>query len=129
MPLHYDNTKEPWHSQAGRTWTTPQDWTANGMATLQLFVRGKPTNVPDHLHITLEDDAGNVVTVVHPDAGVVRLSRWLRWDIPLADLAAAGLDVTAIRKMDIGIGSPDNPQPGGSGIIYIDDIRVIKRMP
>jgi len=39
------------------------------------------------------------------------------------------LDVTAIRKMDIGIGSPDNPQPGGSGIIYIDDIRVIKRMP
>jgi len=47
MPLHYDNTKEPWHSQAGRTWTTPQDWTANGMATLQLFVRGKPTNVSD----------------------------------------------------------------------------------
>ncbi len=129
MPLQYDNAKEPWYSQAGRTWTIPQDWTVNGMDTLQLFVRGKPTNVPADLYLTLEDFAGNVATVVHPDPDTVRLSRWLRWDIPLADLIAAGLDVTAVRKMDIGIGSPDNPQPGGSGVIYIDDIRVISLTP
>jgi internalin A len=129
MPLQYDNAKEPWYSQTGRTWTTPRDWTANDMDTLRLFVRGKPTNGPDDLYIMLEDEGDHVVTVAHPDSATLLTARWLSWSISLADLIDAGLDVTAIRRMGIGVGSPDNPQPGGSGIIYIDDIRVIKLLP
>jgi len=129
MPLQYDNLNEPRYSQAGHTWTTPADWTVNDMDTLQLFVRGEATNGPDALYITLEDDGGNIATVAHPDPDAVLATAWLEWNIPLADLGAAGIDVTAIRKMDIGIGSPDNPQPGGIGILYVDDIRVIKLTP
>lgn len=129
MPLQYDNTKEPWYSQTGRTWPTPRDWTINGMDTLQIFVRGEPTNAPDDLYIMLEDDGGKAATVVHPGPDAVRVSRWFGWNIPLANLIAAGVDVAAIRKMDIGIGSSDNPQPRGAGRIYVDDIRVIRETP
>jgi len=39
------------------------------------------------------------------------------------------VDVTAIRKMIIGVGDRDNPQMGGKGRLYIDDIQILKRMP
>lgn len=41
MPITYDNTTSPFYSETDRTWTTPQDWTANGLDTLTLFVRGQ----------------------------------------------------------------------------------------
>ncbi|UCF15087.1 MAG: leucine-rich repeat domain-containing protein [Phycisphaerales bacterium] len=129
MPLHYDNLKEPWYSQTGRTWATPRDWTVNGMDTLQIFVRGESTNESDALFIKLADDGGRVATVVHPDPDAVLAATWLEWNIYLTDLIAAGVDVTRILKMDIGVGSAHNPKPGGVGILYVDDIRVIKLTP
>ena len=33
------------------------------------------------------------------------------------------------KKMAIGVGDRQNPQPGGTGKIYIDDICLTKRMP
>ena len=129
MPLQYDNRNEPWYSQAGRIWVTPADWTVNGMDTLQIFVRGEATNDPEALYVTLADDGGNVATVVHPDPDAVLATAWLEWNIPLADLIAAGIDVAAIRKMDIGIGAPGNPQPDSAGTLYVDDIRVVKLAP
>jgi internalin A len=129
MPLNYDNVSEPWYSQAGRIWVVARDWTVNGMDTLQIFVRGESTNEPDALYVMLEDDGGHLAAVVHPDPDAVLATTWLEWNIPLADLIAAGVDVAAIHKMDIGVGSPDNPNPGGAGIIYMDDVRVIKLTP
>lgn len=129
MPLGYDNRNEPWYSQTGRNWATPRDWTVNGMDTLQLFMKGAATNGRDDLYVVVEDEQGHVATVVHADPNAVLAAEWLEWNIPLADLTAAGVDVTAIRKLDIRIGSPENPQPGGAGTIYADDIRVIKRTP
>jgi hypothetical protein len=67
--------------------------------------------------------------MTNPDPNAVFTEQWQKWSIPLADLITDGIDVTAIRKVSIGIGDPDNPQPGGIGIIYIDDIRVIQSKP
>ena len=53
-------------------------------------------------------------------------TEWQQWNIPLADLIADGIDVTSIRKITVGVGDLDNPQPGNIGIIYVDDIRVIQ---
>ena len=46
----------------------------------------------------------------------------------LADLQAQQVDVAAIKKMIIGVGRRDDPQPGGTGRIYIDDIRLSNEM-
>jgi len=42
MPLAYDNSAQPYYSEAERTWASPQNWTLNGMNTLSLQVRGYP---------------------------------------------------------------------------------------
>ena len=34
-----------------------------------------------------------------------------------------------VTKMVMGVGDRNNPKPGGTGKIYIDDIRLTKRMP
>lgn len=42
MPLAYDNSGSVACSEAERTWSSPQDWTANGADTLRLFFEGRP---------------------------------------------------------------------------------------
>ena len=70
-----------------------------------------------------------MAVVVHPDAGAVLAIEWQKWHIDLGEVRAAGADVTAVKKMVIGVGDRTNPKPGGTGRIYIDDIRLTKRMP
>ena len=45
MPFDYDNTKLPYYSEAGRTFTPTQDWTAYGVKALSLWLRGWPVSV------------------------------------------------------------------------------------
>jgi len=129
MPMDYSSVKEPWYSEAQRTWTTPQDWTIEGADTLTLYFRGEPNNSPDPLYVGIEDSAGRIAVVVHPDAGAVLATEWQKWHIALGEVRAAGVNVAAVQKMVIGVGDRKNPKPGGTGRIYIDDIRLTKRMP
>ncbi|MEN6424451.1 MAG: GLUG motif-containing protein [Phycisphaerales bacterium] len=129
MPMDYNNVNEPWYSETERTWETPQDWTVDGADTLTLYFRGEPDNGRDPLYVGIEDSVGRMATVVHPDAEALLATEWQKWHIPFADLKAAGVDVAAVKKMVIGVGDRENPQPGGTGRIYIDDIRLTKRMP
>jgi internalin A len=129
MPLYYNNADEPYYSQTSRTWPAPQDWNLNGMDTFELCFRGASDNGTGQLYLSIEDDAGLIAPIIHPDPDVVLATEWQQWSIPLADLIAAGVDVTAIRKLHIGVGDLDNPQSSGIGIIYVDDIRVIQSKP
>jgi len=78
--------------------------------------------------VGIEHSAGRIAVVTPPDANAVLKTQWKKWwDIPLAGLRAAGVDVAAVKKMYIGVGNPKNPKPGGTGRIYIDDIRLTRR--
>jgi hypothetical protein len=132
MPMDYNwdyNDVRPWYSEAERTWGTPQDWTVDGADALTLYFRGDPNNSPEPLYVGIEDSAGRMAMVVHPDAEAVLATEWQKWHIALGEVRAAGVDVAAVKKMVIGVGDRKNPQPGGTGRIYIDDIRLTKRMP
>jgi len=129
MPMRYDNSGPAHHSQAKRTWETPQDWTIDEADALTLYFRGEVDNDPEPLYTAIEDSAGQIVAVGHPNAGAVLATEWQEWHIALADLQADGVDVAAVEKMSIGIGDRDDPQLGGTGRIYIDDIRLTSRMP
>ncbi|MBM4025926.1 MAG: hypothetical protein FJ280_11055 [Planctomycetes bacterium] len=41
MPLDYNNTKAPFYSEAERTFSPAQDWTAGGTDSLVLYVQGR----------------------------------------------------------------------------------------
>jgi hypothetical protein len=77
-------------------------------------------NIPDTLYVALEDTSGNVAVVTHPDASIVARSGWNEWLIPYSDLA--GVNLSRVAIMDIGIGDRDNPTAGGTGLIFVDDI-------
>jgi hypothetical protein len=129
MVMTYSNVDPPHYSEAARTWQTPQDWTIEGADTVTLYFRGRVDNGPDPLYVVIEDEAGRMKVVTHPDANAVLATEWQACHISLADLQAAGVDVASVKKMIIGVGDRESPQPAGMGWIYVDDIAVTKRAP
>ena len=129
MPFYYDNTAGVVDSWAERRWGPPRDWTIDDADALTLYFRGEADNDPEPLYVAIEDDAGQIAVVTYPGADAVQATEWQRWHIPLAELQAVGVDVAAVEKMIIGVGGRESPQPGGEGLIYIDDIRLTNRMP
>jgi hypothetical protein len=50
MPMDFDNTKDPFFSEATREFSPLQDWTVNDVNTLTLWVRGYPA--PQSVEVT-----------------------------------------------------------------------------
>ncbi len=124
MPLYYNNTASPYRSEADRTWLVAENWQVEGVTDLTLYVRGESDNDAAPLYVVIEDSAGNVAVVPHGDAAATTSTDWIEWKIPLADLTAAGVNIGAVRKMSIGVGSRTAPTPDGAGVIYVDDVRI-----
>jgi len=126
MPMDYNNVKTPFYSEAQRQFSPVGDWTAGGADTLILYVRGNVSNAVAPLYVVVEDNAAHTAVLVHPDAAAVKTTKWLEWRIPLADLSAAGVNLAKVKKLYIGVGDRKNPAAGGTGRIYVDDIRLLK---
>jgi hypothetical protein len=79
--------------------------------------------------VTVQDSSGTNKTVSHDNAGLVQQEKWQQWYMDLTEFA--GVDLSSVKKMYIGIGNAAAPQPGVSGLIYIDDIRLypVSRQP
>lgn len=136
MPLDYNNIVAPYYSEAERTWDTPQDWTVYDVDTLVLHYQGRPApsvdidgnplpgNSPQELYVAIQDSSSKIDTVIHPDPAAVNATAWTEWKIPLSDFA--GVNMSRVKKMVIGVGDRANPVPDGSGLLYIDDIWLTK---
>ena len=117
--ITYDTSETP-ISQVQHIWELPQDWTPNSVEALALWVYGDPDNAVESFYVELQDDAGKSAMVTHPDSSVVTKNNWQELRFTLADFA--GMNLTAIKKMSIGVGDRGSTQPGGFGMLYIDDI-------
>ena|GEM_PF-1889537 len=100
------------------------DWTVNNVKALSLWFYGAPANAAEQLYVGLEDNAGHIKVVNHPDPEAVQIGTWQEWNIELTQFSGAGVNLAAVKKMYIGVGDRDNPQPGGTGTLYFDDIRL-----
>jgi hypothetical protein len=78
------------------------------------------TNDPEQLYVALSDGT-NTDVVEHSDVNAATLTSWQEWNIELSDFTTVNLD--GIKKVYIGLGDRDVPVQGGSGAIYVDDIR------
>jgi hypothetical protein len=124
MPMDYNNTTAPFYSEAERQFAPIQNWTVHGVDTLVLYFQGVVTNAAGPVCVGVHDSAGQTARFVHPNPDAVRQVEWQRWDIALADISKAGVNIKSIKKMFIGVGDRDKPQPDGAGRIYIDAIRL-----
>ena len=109
MPLEYENS-----SEAKRQWATPQDWTLGGAQNLVLFFFGDPGNTGQ-----LFVKVNNSKVVYDGDASAISTPFWTQWNI---DLASLGANLQAVTSLSVGAES-------GSGIVYIDDIRLYRDAP
>ncbi len=125
MPLRYVNdgsTGTRLYSETERTWNVPQDWTINNVKALTLYFYGASANAAEQLYVAVEDNAGHVKVVNHPDLEADQKAAWQEWNIELTQFA--GVNLAAVKKMYIGLGNRTSPTAGGTGTIFIDDIRV-----
>jgi hypothetical protein len=127
MPLDYNNVNSPYYSEADRTFATTQDWTADGVDTLVLYVQAKAGNAAGLLYVTLKDASNRTATVVCPNAKIVTTTKWTEWKVSLADFA--GVSLNRIKAISIGVGDRANPAADGVGLLYVDDIGLAKPSP
>jgi len=120
MPLFYDNSVG--YSEATLTLTYPRDWTENGVSTLTIWFRGNSANAAETLYVALNGSA--VVNHDNPDAA--QITTWTQWNI---DLQAFGINLANVNTIALGLGNKNNPQAGGSGTMYFDDIRLYPPAP
>ncbi|HUU15632.1 MAG TPA: hypothetical protein VMW72_00665 [Sedimentisphaerales bacterium] len=118
MPLYYDNSVS--YSEATLTLTYPRDWTENGVKTLTIWFRGDSTNAAEPLYVALN---GNAI-VTHDNPNAAQVGTWIEWNIDLQAFADQGVNLTNVNTIAIGLGNRNNPLSGGSGTMYIDDIRL-----
>jgi len=91
---------------------------------------GIESNDAEPLYVAVSNTAGNPVVVVHDDANAAQIDTWTQWIIPLQTFADQGITLTNVDKIAIGLGDKGNMTiPGGSGKIFIDDIRLLQPAP
>jgi hypothetical protein len=66
----------------------------------------------------------NGKAVYNEDPNAVLIGQWTQWQIPLQKFSDSGVDLSRANSFSIGFGNRSNPQPGGQGKLYIDDIRL-----
>jgi len=87
---------------------------------------GIMNNDPEPMYVAVSNSTGAPVVVYHDDPSAAQIDVWTEWAINLQGFADQGVDLTRVSSMAIGLGDRDNPQAGGSGKVYIDDIRLYR---
>ena len=76
------------------------------------------------MYLAIANSTGAPAVVYHDDPGAAQIGRWTEWSIDLKKFTDQGVNLTNVDKLSIGFGDKNNLQPGGSGVVYFDDIRL-----
>jgi hypothetical protein len=124
MPVLYDNSVLR-YSEVEKALTASRDWTENGITTLSIWFRGISDNAAETLYVALNGSA----VVNHDNPNAAQIDRWTEWTIDLQAFADQGVNLTNVNTIALGLGNRNNPQVGGSGTMYFDDIRLYPPPP
>ncbi|MFH1882171.1 MAG: LamG domain-containing protein [Planctomycetota bacterium] len=94
--------------------TVGQQWTNQDI--------GITSNDAEPMYVVLNGSA--VVTHDNPDAA--QIGEWTEWTIDLQAFADQGVNLPNVNTIALGLGDKTNPQAGGSGTMYFDDIRLYR---
>jgi hypothetical protein len=140
MECDYDNWTDwgygAYVSEVSRTFDDLWDWTDPRVKALAVYFYGRPGNAAgatERLYVGLEDVTGPASYAEFryglygpgEDMSHLQEPEWHEWNIKLEDFTAAGVDLTAIKKMYVGFGDRTNTTtPGGSGVVWFDAFRL-----
>jgi hypothetical protein len=98
---------------------TPMIWTHEAIGAAMA------TNDAEPMYVALN---GNAVAV-HDNPNAALIDTWTQWNIDLQAFADQGVNLSNVNTIAIGFGDKKNPQAGGSGTAYFDDIRLYRPAP
>jgi hypothetical protein len=125
MPLFYTNEAGVTNSEATLPLTALRDWTQASVAELSLWFRGSSSNAAEPVYVAVSNSAGAPAIVAYDNPEAVASSGWKRWQVPLQAVADQGINLGNVDQLAIGLGSKSGlTAPGGTGTLYIDDIRL-----
>ena len=127
MPVFYDNNQQGKlkYSEVEMTLSSLRDWTEEGVGVLTIWFHGSSANTPESMYVALN----GIAVVSHDDPSAAQINIWTEWTIDLQEFADQGIDLTNVDTIAIGFGDKDNPQAGGSGLAFFDDIRLYRPAP
>jgi Gylcosyl hydrolase family 115 C-terminal domain/F5/8 type C domain len=85
---------------------------------------GIASNSAEPMYVALANSNGTSGVVTYDASAPTQISTWTQWRIDLQQFADQGVNLADVDSLSIGIGDRTNPQPGGSGKMYFDDIEL-----
>ena len=83
------------------------------------------SNAAEPLYVSISNASGAPAVVANADPAAATIDAWTNWRVLLQAFADQGINLTNVDKLAIGLGSQSGmASPGGSGTVYIDDIRL-----
>jgi hypothetical protein len=119
MPFEYNNAVGK--SEATLTLTSNHDWTVKGVDTLTIWYRGSASNAAETMYVVLNGSA----VVDNANANAAQEGGWTQWNISLQAFADQGVNLSNVSSITLGLRSGT----GGTGMLYIDDIRLFPPAP
>ncbi len=98
---------------------TPMIWTQEAIGAAM------SANDPEPMYVALNGSA----VVFHDNPNAALIDTRTQWTIELQGFADQGVNLANVNTIVIGFGDKKNPQPGGSGTAYFDDIRLYRLAP
>jgi len=108
------------------------NWLADDIRALSLRFYGNADNDVEPMWVELGDAGENSATVTYGDnpgenIEDIKEPSWHEWNIDLQHFSDGGVNLTDVNTIAIGFGDVEATEPGGSGTMYFDDIRVCIR--
>ncbi|MHC4228037.1 MAG: LamG-like jellyroll fold domain-containing protein, partial [Planctomycetota bacterium] len=104
------------------TGTANQQWMHQDIGIL--------ANNAEPLYVSLANAGGTPAVVVNEDANAAVTDVWTQWNIHLNKFSDQGINLADIDKIAVGLGARGGATAaGGSGTMFIDDIRLLRPAP
>jgi hypothetical protein len=113
-------------SEIARSFSPTQDFTRSGSTGVTLGIQGAVGNTVqagDVLYVGLKDATGREAVATIAPATDLRKFYWLEKSVPFTQLA--GVDLTKVTDLFLGVGTRAAPATGGLGTVLIDNIVLV----
>jgi len=90
---------------------------------------GIASNAAEPLYVSVYNATGAPAVVANPDPAAASIDAWTEWVVPLQAFADQDINLADVDKIAIGLGNKGGAATGGSGTVYIDDIRLYRSDP
>jgi hypothetical protein len=87
---------------------------------------GIQSNDPEPMYVAIANSTGQPAVVYHDDPDAVQIDTWTEWNIDLNEFRDKGINLADVDSVAIGFGDRNNPQAGGSGKMFFDDLRLYR---